>query len=168
MAKRLTSKQFYDESIYRQIKITRYINGQVKLIRGYVESLVRKLAKFVIAKSYIETKGQFNECRSYIKEQCTLYRDATFKHFEKELRKFIKEQAAWLYEYSPVKLKKVDIDKSMRNIFFEGFSDTDNIESYTTRIFNQIAQLWSTQLSIAYRTNLPMKEMVKLITGRNL
>lgn len=162
----LTHQQYQDEAIYRQIKVSRYATGQANYARSIVDKLNEEIAKFLLKKELIETKGQYAECRVYIQKLCIEYRDRLYRYLEKELREFVKEQSTWVYQHSPVKLKKAKIDKIARNIFFEAFSDNDNIKSYVQRIFNQVYQLWNNQLSIAYRIKLPMKDMVELVMGK--
>jgi hypothetical protein len=86
---------------------------------------------------------------------------------QKELEDFIIEQSKWVYANSPMELKKVNIDRILRDIFFTAYSDTDNIKSYVTRIFNQIFLTWNAQLTIAYRTGQKMKDTVKLILDKS-
>ena len=68
--------------------------------------------------------------------------------------------------HSPVKLEETNMDRVFNDIFFSAFSDTDNIKSYVTRIFNQIFQIWNAQLTIAYRVNQNMKDMIKLVLDK--
>ena len=146
--------------------MSRYITGQVNIIRALVDELTETIAEFCLKKELLETKGQYADCRVYIRKQCLQYREKLYQHIQKELKGFAVEQSAWVYQNSPIRLERVDTKKSVRNITFEAFSDTDTIKSYVTRLFNQLFQLWNSQLSIAYRTRLPMKEMVKNITGK--
>jgi hypothetical protein len=67
-----------------------------------------------------------------------------------------------------VELERKKVDSIVRDAFFEAFSETDNIKSYVTRIFNQILQLWYSQLTIAHRTKQPMKDMVFLVLGKEV
>jgi len=71
-----------------------------------------------------------------------------YNYLQKELFNFTKEQSKWVYANSPVELKKANINKMVKNIFFTAYSDTDNIESFVTRIFNQIFQIWNAQCTI--------------------
>jgi len=164
--KRLTPEQYRDELVYRQIQISRYVTGQANFTRAMIEELNEKVARFCLKKKHIETKGQYTECRTFIRAKCLEYREKLFSHLQMEMKNFIEEQSRWIYEYSPVKLEKVKRDKIARNIFFTAYSDTDNIKSYVTRIFNQIFQIWNAQLTIAYKTRVSMKEMVELVLDK--
>ena len=166
---RLTAQQFLDESIYRQTRVVRYATGQVNVIRSIVDQLNEKIARYCIRKEIIETKAQYQDCRVHIRKLCLDYRNKTYKYLQKELKGFIREQATWVKEHSPVELKvpRDTIKQSARDAFFVAFSDTDNVKSYVTRIFNQIFQLWNAQLTIAYRIGTPAKEMAKNITGKD-
>ena len=160
---RLTAEEFLDEAIYRRIQFIRYITGQVNYVQFVIKELNQDIAQYVLKKELIETKGQYHDSQKYIRQKCMIYRERLNKYLQKELKAFVKEQSAWIYQYSPSKLEKVDRDKILRDINFVSFSDTDNIKSYIVRIFNQIFQLWSNQLRIAYRVKLPMSDMVKQI-----
>jgi len=161
--KRLTPKQYRNETVYRQIKVSRYATGQANYVQSLVDELNDKIAVFCLKKKLIETKGQHQECKKYIRIKCMEYREQLYKYIQKELKGFIKEQSKWLYNNSPVELKKANIDKIARNVFFTAFSDTENIKSFVTRIFNQVFQIWNAQITISYRTGQTMKEMIKLI-----
>jgi len=163
----LTPAQYADEIIYRKILTTRYITGQVNYVRDLVNKMTGEIARHIMARKNIETKTQFNDSRKYIRAKCLEYRDKLYKHLQKELRGYIREQAQWEYDNSPVKLKKIDTEKTVRNVFFEAYSEGDTIKSYVERIFNQIYQLWNAQLSIAYRTGQDLDEMVNFTTGRS-
>jgi hypothetical protein len=134
--------------------------------RGKRAMLNEKIARFCLKEGLIETKSQYAECKKYIRAKCMDYREKLYKYLQRELKKFITEQSKWVYANSPIKLKKTNIDKVARDIFFIAFSDTDNIKGYITRIFNQIFQLWNAQLTIAYRTGQGMKDMVKLVLDK--
>jgi len=123
---------------------------------------------YQITKEIIETKKQHADSKKHVREMCMEYRNRLYSHFQKELKGFVKEQSKWLYANSPVKLEKKDNDKIVNNIFFEAFSDAENIKAFTQRIFNQIFQLWNAQLSIAYKTKQPLNEAVLLILGRKV
>jgi len=163
---RLTPDHYKDELIYRQIKIAEYADGQVKYAQSVISEMNEKIAKFCIKKELIETKGQYTVCQRYIKSVCIEYRKKLYGYFQKELKRFIIEQSKWVYSNSPITLKKVSVDKIYNDVFFLGFSDTDNIKSYFTRIFDQVFQLWNIQLSIAYKVKQPMAEMVLLVMGK--
>ena len=164
--KRTSSKQFKDEMIYRQIKITRYITGQANYIQSLVKELNEKIARFCLKKIEIETKGQYAECKKFIRAKCIEYREKLYLYLQKELADFINEQSNWVYSNSPIELEKANIDRAIKNVFFTAYSDTDNIKSYVTRIFNQVFQIWNAQLTIAYRTGQSMKNMIKLIIDK--
>jgi len=166
--KRLTSKQYRDEVIRRHIKVSHYATGQAKYVRSLVDELNEKIAKFCLKKDLIETKIQYTECKKYIRVKSIEYRDRLYKYLQKELKDFIIEQSKWVYTNSPVKLQKVNIDRIAKDIFFTAYSDTDNIKSYVTRIFNQIFQIWNAQLTIAYRTGQKMKDMIKLVLDKEI
>lgn len=165
---RLTPKQYRDETIRRQIKITRYATGQANYVNSLVNELNELIAKFCLKKELIETKKQYTECKKYIKIKCMDYREKLLNYLEKELEDFIIEQSKWVYANSPIELEKVNIERVLKNIFFTAYSDTDNIKGYVTRIFNQIFQTWNAQLSIAYRTEQTMKDMVKLVLDKEI
>jgi hypothetical protein len=162
----LTPAEFLDESIYRQTRIIRYAAGQQRTIRRLVEEMTDMIAKYVIHMETLETKGIYVQTRKYIREQCIKYRHRCLEHLRKEISGLIKEESEWLYQNSPNKLVKADVEKIERDILFEAYSYTDNIDSYFQRIFNQIFQLWNNQLAIAYRTKQDTKDMVKFITGK--
>jgi len=162
---RLTPQQYQDELIYRQTRVVRYTNGQVKLATNLVNELNKKLAEYCLRKELLESKKQYNDIKQFIKKQSIIYRDKLYKHLQKEMRGFVEEQAAWIYANSPVELDKKKVDTIMRHVFFEAFSESENIKTFVTRIFNQIFQLWNAQLTIAYRTKLPMKKMILNILG---
>jgi len=165
---RLTPEQFRDEAIYRKTRVLRYINGQVKIVHALVNELNEKIARYCLKKKMIETKGQYADLRTYIRERCMQYREKLRTHLEKELKGFIREQVKWTYDNSPVKLEKADdmVKKVYRNMMFEAFSDTDTVKGFLQRVFNQIFQLWNVQSTIAYRTKLPMEDMVRLVLGK--
>jgi hypothetical protein len=166
--KRLTPKQYRDEVIRRQIQITRYTTGQANYVNSQINKLNESIAKYCIKKDVLETKSQYADCKKYIKIKCIEYRDMLYKYLEKELAAFIIEQSKWVYSNSPIKLEKIDTDKVARDIFFTAFSDTDNIKSYIKRIFDQVFQIWNAQLTISYRLQQKMKDMVKLVLGREV
>lgn len=161
----MTPEEFRDEMILRQIKVSRYITFQVKTMRAIVDDLNNTIEKRVLREKQIETKKQLQRVRVYIREHAIEIRDKTYRYLQREIKGFMKEQALWMYQNSPVKLKRIDIDKAFRDMNFEAFSDTDTIKSYITRIFNQIYQIWNSQLTIAYRTGLSMEDLVKVIRG---
>jgi hypothetical protein len=164
--KRLTPKQYRDEIVHRQIQITRYATGQTNYIYSLVDKLNEKIARFCLKEDLIDTKIRYAECKKYIRIKSIEYRERVYAYLQKELKRFITEQSKWAYNNSPVVLKKVNIDKAVRDIFFIAYSDTDNIKGYITRICNQIFQLWNAQLTIAYRTGQTMKDMVKLVLDK--
>jgi hypothetical protein len=164
--KRLTPKQYKDEIILRQIQVSRYATGQTQYVNSLIDELNEKIARFCLKEGLIETKGQYAECKKYIREKSIDYRKKLYIYLQKELKRFITEQSKWTYNNSSVVLRKVNIDKAVRDIFFIAYSDTDNIKSYITRIFNQIFQLWDAQLTIAYRTGQSMKGMIKLVLDK--
>ena len=125
----LSPVQFTDEAIHRQIKVTRYINGQVKNAQTLLKELNIRIAKHILQNDIIETKSQYTENKVYIRKRCIEYRDRFYKYLQNELRLFAKEQAKWVYSNAPGNLEKTDIDKSIRNIFFEAFSETENIKT---------------------------------------
>lgn len=163
--KRLTAKEYNDEIVYRQIQVSRYATGQANYALSVIKELNEKIVKFCMKMELIETKSQYTECKKYIRSKSLIYRDKLYKYLRKELKAFIIEQSKWIYSNSPVELVKINIDRAYNDVFFSAFSDTDNIKTYVTRIFNQVLQLWNAQLSIAYRVNQPMKDMIKLIIG---
>ena len=163
--KRLTHKQYRDETVYRQIKITRYATGQANYVQSLVGKLNDEIAKFCLQKKTIDTKGQYAECKKFIRAKCVEHREKLYKYLQKELKDFIIEQSKWVYTNSPVELEKTNVDRILRDVFFTGFSDTDNIKSYVVRIFDQIFSLYNSQLTIAYRTKQSMKDMIKLVLG---
>ena len=164
--KRLTQKQYRDEIVRRQIHISRYATGQVNYVHLLIAELNEGIAKFLIRKSFIETKSQYAECKKFIKNRTMIYREKLYKYLQKELKDFIIEQSKWVYTNSPIQLEKVSVDRIVRDVFFTAFSDTDNIKNYVTRIFNQIFQIWNAQLTIAYRIRQSMKDMVNLILDK--
>jgi hypothetical protein len=164
--KRLTPEKYRDEVIRRQIQVTRYASGQVKYVRSLIDALNEKIARYCLKNDLIETKSQYEWCRKYIKAKSIEYREKLYGYLQKELRDFVTEQSKWIYANSPVKLKKTDIDRIMKDIFFTAYSDTDDIKGYVTRIFNQVFQIWNAQLTIAYKTRQTMKDMVKLILDK--
>ena len=164
--KRLTPKQYKDESVYRQIKISRYATGQANYVMSVINELNEKIAKFCLKKELIETKGQYADCRKFIRAKCFEYKEKLYNYLQKELKDFIIEQSKWVYTNSPVKLEKVNVDRVLKDVFFSAFSDTDNIKSYVTRIFNQVFSIWNMQLNISYRIGQSMKEMVLLILDK--
>ena len=166
--KRLTPKQYRDETVYRQIKVSRYATGQANYVQSLVDELNDKIARFCLIKKIIETKGQHQECKKYVRSKCMEYRERLYNYLQKELKGFIKEQSKWVYNNSPVELKKANIDRISRNVFFTAFSDTENIKSFVTRIFNQIFQIWNSQLTISYRTGQTMKDMIKLVLDKEI
>lgn len=159
------TQQYKDVAIYRHILIGRYADGQVKKAMRLYNKLTKSIAEYCLRREILDTKGQYKECRKHIRIECLKYRDMLYTQLQQELKGFIKEQASWIYEHSPVELKKADNDKILNDVNFLAFSDTDTIKGYVQRLFNQIYQLWNSQLSIAYRTKLPMKEMVQIIIG---
>jgi hypothetical protein len=163
----LSPKKYYDERILRRIQITRYQNGQVNYIRGLINDMNKRIAHHIIGKEKLESKALYQDCRVYVRKRCMEYRDRVYKYLQKEIKGFVKEEQKWEYQNSPKSLKKVDPKKSVRGIFFEAYSDTDTIKSYVTRIFNQIFQIWNSQLSIAYRTGGLLEDMVKIVLGGN-
>jgi len=165
--RRITPKQYLDEAVYRQIKITRYATGQANYVQAMIDELNDKIARFCLLKKVIETKGQYAECKKYIKAMGIKYREKLYKYLQKELKDFTKEQSKWVYSNSPVELKKANVDRILKNIFFTAFSDTDNIPTFVTRIFNQIFQIWNAQLTIAYRTGQNVKDMIKLVLDKD-
>jgi hypothetical protein len=165
--KRLTSRQYRDEVIRRQIQVARYATGQTEYVRSLIDKLNEKIARYCLKEDLIETKGQYAECKKYIKARSIEYREKLYKYLQKELKDFIIEQSKWVYANSPVKLKKVNIDRIMKDIFFTAYSDTDDIKGYVTRIFNQIFQIWNAQLTIAYRARQSMKDMIKLVLDKD-
>lgn len=164
--KRLSLKQYRDETVYRQIKITRYATGQANYTQFLINKLNEEIAKFCLKIKIVETKGQYSECKVFIKAKCIEYREKLYKYIQKELKEFIIEQSKWVYTNSPIELRKVNVDRILNAVFFTAFSDTDNINSFVTRIFNQIFQIWNAQLTISYRTGQKMKDMIKLILDR--
>jgi hypothetical protein len=164
--KRLTPKQYKDELIYRHIKLSRYVTGQANYAVSMVTELNGKIAGFCLKKEAVETKGQYAGCKTFIRLKCLEYREKLYGYLQKELKRFIIEQAKWVYANSPVKLEKAAIDRVFKDVFFSAFSDTDTIKSYVTRIFNQIFQIWNAQLTIAYRTGQTMKAMVALVLDK--
>ena len=162
----LTPVQFVDESIHRQIKVSRYANGQVKYAQELLDELNDRIAKYILRNSILESKVQYTDSKVYIRKRCIEYRDRFYKYLQKELREFVKEQSKWVYNNSSVKLEKKKVDAITRDVFFEAFSETDSIKVYVQRIFNQVFQLWNAQLTISYRTKQPLKDMVKLVLGR--
>jgi len=164
----ITPKQYRDEAVYRQIKITRYATGQANYVQYLVDELNEKIARFCLSKKVIETKGQYQDVKKFIRKKCIKYREKLYSYLQKELKDFTKEQSKWVYSNSPVELKRVNVDRIVKNIFFTAYSNTDNIKSYITRIFNQIFQIWNAQSTIAYRTGQSMKDMVKLILGKEI
>ena len=166
--KRLTSKQYRDETVYRQIKISRYATGQANYIQSMVKILNEEIARFCLKKNFIETKGQYQECKKFIRLKCIEYREKLYNYLQRELKDFVNEQSKWVYANSTVDLKEANIDKVLRNIFFTAFSDTDNIKSFVTRLFNQIFRLWNAQISISYRTGQSIKDMIELLLDREL
>ena len=167
MAKRrITPKQYLDEAVYRQIKITRYATGQANYVQSLINELNDKIAEFCVVKIIIETKGQYVECKKFIRAKSIEYREKLYSYLQKELEDFTKEQSKWVYSNSPVELKKANVNRIIKNIFFTAYSDTDNINTFVTRIFNQIFQIWNAQLTIAYRTGQSMKDMVKLVLDK--
>ena len=162
----LPSEKYRDELVYRQIQISRYITGQVNFTQALIDELNETIARFCLKKKRIETKGQYTECRVFIRVECLKYREKLFTYLQKEIKDFIKEQSKWVYEYFPLKLEKADRGKITQNVFFTAYSDTDTIKSYVTRIFNQIFQTWNAQLTIAYGTGITMPEMVELVLDR--
>ena len=168
MAKRrLTPKQFRNETIRRQIQITRYATGQANYAQYLINKMNEEIARFCLKKEVIETKGQYADCKRFIKAQCIEYREKLYNYLQNELNAFIKEQAKWLYINSPIKLEKANNEKIARDVFFSAFSDTDNIKTYITRIFDQVFQIWNAQIKIAYRTGHTMKNMVLLILNKD-
>jgi hypothetical protein len=163
--KRRTLQQYRDEAIRRQIQLTRYATGQANYINSLVDKLNGEITEFCLKKSFIETKTQYAESKKYIRKKCIEYRENLYKYLQKELKDFTIEQSKWVYANSPVELKKANTDKILRDIFFAAYSDTDNIKSYVTRIFNQIFQTWNAQLSIAYKIKQSLKDTVKLVLG---
>jgi hypothetical protein len=163
---RLTAKQFRDEVVYRQIQVTRYATGQANYVRSLINQLNEEIARFCLKKKTIDTKRQYAECKKFISAKCIEHREKLYKYLQKELKDFIIEQSKWVYANSPVDLKKIDVDKILKDIFFTAFSDTDDIKGYVTRIFNQIYQIWNAQLTIAYRMNENMKDMIKLVLDK--
>jgi hypothetical protein len=165
--KRLTPKQYLNETVYRQVKISRYATGQANYVQSLVDRLNEEIARFCLSKKLIETKGQYAECKKFIKAKCMEYRERLYSYLQKELYGFTKEQSKWVYSNSPIELKKrANVNKIIKNIFFTAFSDTDNIKSFVTRIFNQIFQIWNAQLTIAYRADQNMHDMVKLVLDK--
>jgi len=164
--KRLSPEQYRDELVYRQIQISRYVTGQANYTRTMIDELNEKIARFCLKKIQIETKGQYAECRTFIRAKCLEYREKLFSYLQREMKDFIAEQSRWIYEYFPIKLEKVKREKIARNIFFTAYSDTDNIKSYVTRIFNQVFQIWNAQLTIAHKTRISMNEMVELVLDK--
>jgi len=162
---RLTSRQFHDEAVYRQMQVQRYANGQIRHVRGLIGELTAKLSRRAMHHGSIETKGQYADMRTYVRQQCLLYRRKLNEHLDRELKGFVREQAKWTYEYSPKKLRKADNGRMLRNVSFNAFSDTDTIRTWLAQIFNRIFQLWNSQLTIAHRLQTPMAEMIKAITG---
>jgi hypothetical protein len=163
----LSKEEYLDERILRRIQIIRYQNGQIRYIKSFVDALNDRIAGYVLKKELLETKALYIDCRVYIRKRCIEYRDRVYKYLQKEIKDFVREESKWEYQNSPVLLKKADTKKIIRDIFFEAFSDTDTIKSYCMRIFNQIFQIWNSQLSIAYKINQPLKDMVKMVTGKD-
>lgn len=166
--KRLSSKQYRDETIRRQIQVTRYVTGQANYVNSMINKLNESIARYCIKKDLIETKLQYKECKKYVRVKCIEYRDRLYNYLHKELSGFIIEQAKWIYTNSPIKLDTIDTSKIINDAFFTAFSDTDNIKSYISRIFDQIFQTWNAQLTISYRIQQRMKDMVKLVLGREI
>jgi len=166
--RRLMPKQYKDEAVYRQIKITRYATGQSNYIQSLINKLNDEIAEYCLKKKIIETKIQYSDCRKFVKIKCINYRDKLYGYLQKELKEFIIEQSKWVYTNSPIDIKKVNVDKILRNVFFTAYSDTDNIKGYIKRIFDQIFSTWNSQLTITYRTRQNVKDMVKLILGREI
>jgi hypothetical protein len=167
MAKRrLTPKQYRDEFVYRQIKVTRYATGQANYVQSLINKLNDEITKFCLQKKTIETKKQYADCKKFIRTKCIEYREKLYKYLQKELRDFVIEQSKWVYANSPVELEKANVDRILKDVFFTAYSDTDNIKSYIKRIFDQIFSLYNSQLSIAYRTGESMKDMIMLITSK--
>ena len=164
--KRNTPKQYRDETVHRQIQVTRYATGQANYVRSLIDELNEKNAKYCLKKTIIETKGQYTDCKGFIKARCIEYRGKLYNYLQRELKDFIIEQSKWVYTNAPVELEKANVDRILKNIFFTAFSDTDNIENYVERIFNQIFQIWNAQLTIAYRTGETMKDMVEIILDK--
>ena len=161
----LTSAQFADEAIYRQIKTAHYINGQAEQAKKLLREMNQRIAKRLMRNDKLETKSQYAEDKKYIRKRCVEYRDRFYGGLQNDLRAFAKEQAKWVYANSPVKLEKKNIDAIMRNVNFEAFSDVENIRQFAQRVFNQAFQLWNAQLTIAYRTGQLMSDLVALILG---
>jgi hypothetical protein len=164
---RLNAKQFHREALRRQIQFTRYTTGQVNSVKSCVDELYNTIARRAVKIKYIETKKQFADFKTFVREQCLAYRHKVYDQMQKELVGMVKEQSRWIYSNSPKRLKKCDNDKILRNINFEAFSDTENIASFVKRLFNQVFQTWTAQASIAYRTRQPLKDMAENIMGTN-
>jgi hypothetical protein len=131
-----------------------------------IDELNKENAKYCLIKDVIETKGQYTDCKNYVKARCIEYREKLYNYLQRELKDFIIEQSKWVYTNSPVALEKANVDTILKNIFFTAYSDTDDINNYVERIFNQIFQIWNAQFTIAYRTGETMKDMVKLILDK--
>jgi hypothetical protein len=164
----LTPAQYMNETIYRQIKVSRYATGQAKYARELLDKLNNKIADYILQIDVIEIKSQYVDAKGYAKRTCAEYRDKFYSYMKKELHDFIEEQSIWVYTNSPVELKKKKIDAILRNVFFEAFSDTENIKAFIIRIFQQVYSLWNGQLTIAYRVKGKTKDMVNLILGREI
>ena len=113
----------------------------------------------------IETKGQYVETKSYIRKRCIEHRKRFYEYLQNELRAFAAEQSEWVYDNSSVKMEKKNMDAIVKDVFFEAFSETENIKVFVQRVFNQVYQLWNAQLTIAYRTKQKMEDLVYLVLG---
>jgi hypothetical protein len=157
--------EYRDELIYRKIMTSRYSEGIVSYSLAYIKKLNETIKNYLLYVDRIETKKQYQDCKVFIKNNCFNYRQKYYVYFQKELRGFIREQCRFVYDNSPVKLQHKDQKKILSDVNFEAFNNSDTNKSYITRIFNQIFNIWNSQLTIAYRIKQPMKELISLVLG---
>jgi hypothetical protein len=159
------TEDYKSESLYRNVQVSRYIQGQANYIKSLIGAMNEKISHYLTLKERLETKKSYNDCRVHIRKKCLACRRMVYAYLQRELKRFVKEQAKWVYGNSPVTLQKANTGKIYTDVFFTPFSDTDTVKSYCTRIFNQVYQLWAGQLGIAYKTGNPLKETVKAVLG---
>jgi hypothetical protein len=165
---RPTAEQYKDELIMRKIDLDRYAEGMAAYTLAVVNRLNERISKYLIRNGAIESKKQFNASMRRIKPWIVQARNGLYETFQKEIHAFVKEEKAWIYGNSPIKLKKADKNRTKKiesSIFFEAYSDTDTFRGYVTRLFNQIYQTWRSQLTIAHRTGQRIEDVVKLTAG---
>jgi len=151
-----------DDFVHHAHLQERFKTAQGNKAVRYTRKLNKTIADYLLKKRTIETKKDYARTSRWIKEQCVGFSEQMLNIVKKDIHRQFGAEQEWLS--STIESSAVpDEDKTVNNVFFGVFNETDTIEGYITRLADWIYHTWDGQLRIAYATKTDLKLAVSKV-----